>query len=176
MRFKKQSKLAVPIVALLVLLISLNTAGAISCVAPGSPQEELEKSEGVFVGKVVKISSYTEHDIVEFELSSIFKEAPTLGLSLESNKVIVRTGGKLSLANYKFEEGKEYLVYANNFEEDLTLDLSICTRTKLLSEADEDIKELEQYRNDVNQANPPANNGRENIFVRFAIWLKNLFN
>lgn len=117
--------------------------------SPGSPQEELEKSEGVFIGKVTKINSYSEHDIVEFELSVIFKEAPQLGLSRESNVVTVRTSGKSFLANFAFEEGKEYLVYANNFEEDLTLDTGICTRATALDLASEDIIELEQYNDPI---------------------------
>lgn len=56
--------------------------------------------------------------------------------------VEVRTGFGDSDCGYRFEKGKQYLVYASRWEKDQKLYTGICSRTRLLSEAEEDLAYL----------------------------------
>ena len=140
-------------VLLLALLLSfvwfLASAGqafACSCAQPGSPTEELEKFDAVFVGKVFSVQhSYDpegksvgpeDRSTIGFEVSTVWK-----GVVHEVTYITTPpTGGS---CGYTFVEGEEYIVYAStsNYGDD-SYTASICSRTALLSEARADIDAL----------------------------------
>jgi hypothetical protein len=100
------------------------------CRKLGSPRQELEKADVVFIGKVTKISDNSSVRINEFDVEKIWKGPST-------KRMIVSTGKHLY--GYRFTEGEKYLVYASGTDE---LETSRCSRTKSLETASLDLKEL----------------------------------
>lgn len=138
---------AVSIALVLACLWLLGNPGqvhACSCVPPGSPSEELDRFDAVFAGRVVSIqrsfdpnaasNAPGDHTTVGFQASAVWKGAVPDDVQVATPP----TGGACGFA---FEEGAEYIVYARaDADEDYTVD--ICSRTALLSEAQEDIDAL----------------------------------
>lgn len=113
---------------------------ACSCVAPPAPQEALEQADAVFSGRVVDIqapkkliTSSADPLKVTFEVSKVWKGP-------KSKKLVVVTARDSASCGYSFKSGRSYIVYAHQREGELTT--SICTRTKLLSSAEEDLAQL----------------------------------
>lgn len=119
------------------------SVSACSCVRPGSPIEELEKSDAVFAGTVVNIDipslqkakqqfglgSSMDSVEVTFNVSEVWKGP-------KNKTITIKTARSSASCGYNFEQGKEYFVYANENDKDLSV--SLCSRTNLLSEAEED--------------------------------------
>lgn len=120
---------------------SPNTTYACSCAEPGSVQEEFNQSAAVFSGKVIgvidenkfnPIQSSSDPIGVVFEVDDVWK-------GINQTQVIVYTSRFPESCGYEFSTTK-YLVYAN--ESDGELSVSLCSRTTLLSSAQEDLNEL----------------------------------
>lgn len=110
-----------------------STSYACKCVEPKSPTEELEESSAVFSGKVIDQLEKGRTQFILFEVKESWK-------GFNESQVIVETVDSSSSCGYEFEDGKEYMVYTN--ETDGHLEVSLCSRTDLLSAASEDIDEL----------------------------------
>lgn len=110
-----------------------STSYACKCVEPKSPTEELEESSAVFSGKVIDQLEKGRTQFNLFEVKESWK-------GFNESQVIVETVNSSSSCGYEFEDGKEYIVYTN--ETDGHLEVSLCSRTELLSAASEDIDEL----------------------------------
>lgn len=119
---------------------------ACTCAAPGSPTEELKNSAAVFSGKISDRISETNSYLIDFEVTKSWK-------GLEGDSIRVRTAKESAACGYNFESNKEYLVYGNNLQDDV-LSTNICTRTKLLSQASDDLKELGEGKPIVSQGPP----------------------
>ncbi|MCY4654264.1 MAG: hypothetical protein OXC95_14010, partial [Dehalococcoidia bacterium] len=88
---------------------------ACKCAIPGSPTDELEKSDAVFAGAVVSIrhsfdpdeGPYSPEDrtTVRFDVSAVWKGA----VHEDTNITTPPTGGS---CGFPFNEGEEYIVYA----------------------------------------------------------------
>ncbi len=121
------------------LLLNVSAVHACSCVPPGTPAEELKKSTAVFAGKVIGIEaprlvvSSANPVKVTFEVSKVWK-GPS------SKNVVITTALNEASCGYSFKEGREYIVYAHGKENELST--GICSRTKLLSDAREELAEL----------------------------------
>ena len=140
--------------ALLVGVIwFLGTPGpvyACSCVAPGTPLEELEQSSAVFAGRVVSaqhsydpksgsvIRERDDRSTIGFEVDAVWKGTVHEDMYITTPP----TGGS---CGFTFIEGEEYIVYAydSNYD-DGGYSTGICTRTALLGEAQEDLDEFGQ--------------------------------
>ena len=126
---------------ILIFIISLSYVNACSCIPPGPPEESLEGATAVFAGKVVDIdkpfvkTSFMDMMKVEFEVSKVWK-GPAY------TTIFVQTATPGASCGYPFEKGKEYLVYAYGTEN--TLSANLCSRTRLLSRAQEDLIALGQ--------------------------------
>ena len=117
-----------------------------SCIVPGTPSEELEKSAAVFTGKVLSIeknqrlkipvvSSDDPTDIarklkVNFQVDRVWKGYASETMSLGTAQYGASCG-------FTFVEGGEYLVYSRD-----GATVSLCSRTKLISDAQEDLDAL----------------------------------
>jgi hypothetical protein len=134
------ASLALTVLGVVVLLP--DCASACSCAIFGSQKERVERalssSEAVFSGEVAAIERdqkgpFGGVDEVSFRVSEVWKgpERETLELTTPSQ------GGA---CGYPFEEGQEYLVYADGKGE--PFDTSICSGTTQLSKADEDLTVL----------------------------------
>ena len=127
-------------------LVHQGQAHACSCVQPGSPSEELEKFDAVFVGRVVSVhhsydpegGSVTRDDrsTIGFEVSTVWKGEIHASTTITTPP----TGGS---CGYRFVEGESYVVYAYDSPYgDGGYTAGICSRTALLAEAQADIEEL----------------------------------
>ena len=126
------------VVAAAFFLANPGCAFACSCLPPGTPQEELGKSDAVFAGKVVQVSGQVDGGAAEtvevrFEVSQVWKGA-------ESRTVQLKTSGSSASCGFNFEQGREYVVYASQQEGNLTAGL--CSRTALLASAAGDVAAL----------------------------------
>jgi hypothetical protein len=129
---------------------------ACSCVSVGGTISELNKSDVVFLGKVINVES--ESDTIEvtpisgknagkkeilkiggfrvsFEVTERFKGSP------EITKLHTDEGG--GMCGFYFEKGKEYLVYAH--QSDKFLSTSICSRTRSSVYAIDDLDILRAF-------------------------------
>ncbi len=136
----------------LFLLFGINTIPAVDCRRVGTPSAELKRATAVFSGKVIAferqyISDEKDVDfggealIVRIKVDSWWKG------SNDTNEVVLRTGTayfpnatKRMSEDFKFIEGEGYLIYAYTYKEILMTDG--CTKTKTLSKAEGDLKEL----------------------------------
>ena len=124
---------------------SANEAYACSCVVPDSPEKELQRHDAVFSGNVISMEElhpteplYFSGDpvVVTFEIDKIWK-----GLN-SSDSITVHTAQSSASCGYGFETNQKYIVYASYDDEKEQLEVSLCSRTSLLSDASEDLEEL----------------------------------
>ena len=116
-------------------------AFACSCIQPGSPLEELDRSALVFSGTVVSvredkplmgIDAFPSNGptTVDFKVHEVWKGQLPPNVSLTTAKYGASCG-------FTFVEGLRYIVYSRDGET-----VSLCSRTRLLQGADEDLTEL----------------------------------
>lgn len=126
---------------LLFFNYSPSTSYACSCAAPESVQVELEKSSAVFSGKVLGILDKKKFNSTQSsgdELAVLF-EVDEAWKGINQTQVIVYTSRDSASCGFEFTSN-EYLVYANKYDGELRV--SLCSRTTLLSSAQEDLNEL----------------------------------
>ena len=111
-------------------------------VSPGPPCDATSKSAAVFVGTVVSsknAKSTGQYDFnsreVKFSVEEAFK-------GLSSTEVSVFTGWGGGDCGYPFQIGQQYLIYAYKDEKTGRFGTSICSRTRQLSEAKDDLAYL----------------------------------
>ena len=144
---KSRSFLSLGFAIFLVFSITSNhsvpEAYACSCIAPDTPTNEMKKFDAVFSGKVVKMDPkhptepvYSSADpvFVTFDVDMVWK-----GLD-DIDTVTIHTAQSSASCGFEFVDGLEYIVYATQNEEQL--DVSLCSRTALMSNASEDLDEL----------------------------------
>jgi hypothetical protein len=131
------------VVATSLFLLNASPAKACSCL-PTTPKESLERSSAVFSGRVIDVveepsqsnplSSYYGPQIkAKFEVSKVWK-------GKTEKQLVVITNDSSASCGYFFEKGKEYLVYASS--QATQLQTGLCSGTKQLSEAKEDLAVL----------------------------------
>jgi len=115
-------------------------AWACTCALPGPPAEELAKSTAVFAGKVIglnmpigRVIRSTDPVRVTFRVYAVWK-GPA------HDRLVVTTARGGASCGYPFSRGSEYLVYARGTAS--SLETGICSRTRLLSAAGEDLAAL----------------------------------
>lgn len=117
---------------------------ACSCIEPPSVEEEVERSEAVFSGEVLKVTNQKDYNgykkKILFDVSTIWKGE-------SQSQAIITTGQGGGDCGFDFQEGVEYLVYANPssmYGDDDDLVTIICDRTTELKDAGDDLKVLGQ--------------------------------
>ncbi|MBT2639804.1 hypothetical protein [Bacillus sp. ISL-39] len=114
---------------------------ACSCAELPTAAEELEQFEAIFSGKVMeikeeKVKGYMTKKVV-FEVANIWK-------GMKESQITITTGLGGGDCGFRFIEGQEYLVYAN--ESDMygakSLTTIMCDRTNTLSTLQDDLKLL----------------------------------
>ncbi|CAH1054551.1 hypothetical protein [Paenibacillus pseudetheri] len=136
--------LSITLIFMALLTVHPSVTYACSCVVPAEPLEAMESSSAVFTGKVVDkkepkgtLISSADPVKVTFEVDSSWK-------GVEGNQVTLTTALSSASCGFEFVEGESYIVYAsaNGEGESDKLVASLCSRTKLLASASEDLKEL----------------------------------
>jgi hypothetical protein len=103
---------------------------ACDCAPPPAAPEALAAASAVFRGTVLEVSAPVEFRIlVTFEVESVWKGPQEEVLSIV-------TADNEALCGFRFEAGREYLVFA--FGEPEQLFTNICSRTALSHEGDAD--------------------------------------
>jgi len=129
--------------ALACVLLPPNSASACDCAQPGPPCVAFTKVHAVFTGKVQEIgkirmktgNSEYERVLVTFAVDHAYS-----GVSGTTVEVVTDSGG--GDCGYLFKQGESYLVYASTFEAVGKLYTGICTRTRPLADAEEDLEYL----------------------------------
>ena len=111
---------------------------ACDCDDPVSPSEELERSAAVFAGKVTSIRDPDGPDVLDSENHlTIGFEVDTVWKGQAYETMYVTTSPAQSACGFEFVEGEEYIVYSHDGSSTY-----LCTRTRLLSAAQEDLEAL----------------------------------
>ena len=123
------------VVLLAVTLVTLcgwvGRADACSCVAPPPPAEARAQAASVFEGRVVSMLSDEDRVLqVVFEVVRTWKGA-------NAERLEVSTAANEAACGYTFREGESYLVYTD--ERDGTEWTGLCSRTRPMTEAEEDV-------------------------------------
>jgi hypothetical protein len=137
MEADSQVKLKLIYLSLIVILLAATVitfptvSYACKCDWPPSVEQELKRSKAVFSGKVIDINNEKNNRKILFEVDEAWK-----GVS-ETQIILTDEHSSCSL---NFFEGESYLVYAYEFQGDLTT--NICDRTIDLRSAEEDLATL----------------------------------
>ncbi|MFY9610045.1 MAG: hypothetical protein WAU45_15680 [Blastocatellia bacterium] len=140
----------------LIVLVACSISGsyvalACTCAPPEIPSQELKESDAVFSGKVIEIKrqkSYAQEPVQSdtlFTSVEVVFEVDRTWKGIDNNAVSVFTSPHSSACGYAFKKGTSYLIYANS-DERSRLITTICTRTKALKDAEEDVRELGEGR------------------------------
>jgi hypothetical protein len=141
----------------LLLVIALTTAGGAArnlfdCSEPPPPNGSLRAATAVFSGKVLGFDYVTDNDelspgqfvqrmTVRIAVERVWKGDVYGEATMYTSKVFLPNGVTRSNAeDFHFQDQKEYLIYA--FGKPDHLSTSECTRTRDLSKASSDLKEL----------------------------------
>ena len=127
---------------LFAFCVSSFSAFACSCIMPGTVAEEVERADAVFKGTVIAVDNsdyraYVFPDVVVTFTVQEYWKGDVLDI------VVIHTGQGGGDCGFSFEEGKSYLVYAYT-DDNGDLHANICSRTALLSDAEEDLVKLHQ--------------------------------
>lgn len=123
---------------LTISILGSSLAWACSCAPPPPPKLAMEASSAVFSGKVVSIEKEGDFEkAVTLEVGDVWK-------GVDAKKVIVYTAKDGAACGFGFKEGSKYLVYATLLKrgEGKALSTNLCSRTKPLADAKEDIEAL----------------------------------
>lgn len=127
-------------------LASAGQAFACKCAEPGTPLEEIEKFDAVFVGTVFSVQhSYDPEgkSVTPEDRTTIGFEASTVWKGTVHETMYITTPPTGGSCGYTFVAGEEYIVYASESHYgDDSYTASICSRTALLSDAQADLDAL----------------------------------
>lgn len=124
-----------------------NSVSACTCIAM-SPCEAYYSSDLVFIGKAVsskerKVKLMLDNKEIEAEVQDFdFEIYEVFGKEKEISSVIL--AGEPSSCGLSYEIGEIYLVYAHKTKDKGIFTSSACDNTKILSEAEEDLKYLRE--------------------------------
>lgn len=113
-----------------LLTLNAQPVYACSCIIPGTPMEEMEKSDAVFSGEVTKIEDSSSYGYdVTLKVLETWK-------GTDGSLIKVHTGMGGGDCGFGFKEGESYLVYASLTDGELQV--YSCSLTGILGESDTD--------------------------------------
>jgi hypothetical protein len=135
------------VLAMLVLGGVADAAFGCSCVGYSGPCEAYDRAEVVFVGPVREISETTTELGAGAERMKFPARLVRLGVEerfkgVDTPELVVRTGLGGGDCGFQFEKGERYLVYASRTSAGLQLETNICTRTRAVTRAKDDLDYL----------------------------------
>lgn len=106
---------------------------------PESTQQSIDDTDVIFAGSVEDVRADGEMGLkIYMNVSDSWKGLKTS----EKAELTLKTNNNSAACGYTFEEDEEYLVYASRSESG-GLNVSLCSATKLVKNAEEDLKLLE---------------------------------
>lgn len=129
----------------LILFFLPVLANACSCISSGPPCQSFGNTYAVFTGKVESISDYPTTTNAGNSKFQYVQKAVKLTVTesfrgIKENSVEIITGRGGGDCGYNFESGREYVVYAYQNKETGKLGTGICTRTRPIEKAEEDLQ------------------------------------
>lgn len=120
---------------LFLFFVKVPSAHACKCAPTDSIKVEAIDSKAVFTGKVTQVEPIVNTNMIRatFAVLESFKGVAT-------SVVVVKTNNDSTACGYEFHKGEDYLIYASGNENNLSTYL--CSRTRVLSRADEDLAVL----------------------------------
>jgi hypothetical protein len=123
-----------------LLLIVSPRVYACTCINPGPPCQAYWNSQAVFSGTALGVTRVKvewegqkmEQRLFRFRVEEVFH-------GVEGKEVEVLTGAWSGDCGYDFQIGTKYLVYGGGVKDKPWIGTSVCTRTRPLSEAAEDL-------------------------------------
>ncbi|MBT2659995.1 hypothetical protein [Bacillus sp. ISL-45] len=151
---------SIAVILLAAALTTLPTAShACKCVEEKSVEKEMESSKAVFIGKILYIKNKNNNRKILFEVKETWK-------GVSQTEIILKD--EWDSCSIDFFDGESYLVYAYDFQGELTT--NICDRTKELSSAGEDLAALGKGSRPTEEVN--LQNKLQSPVVRYIyIWL-----
>ena len=133
--------------AFFAFLLMCPAARACDCALDPTPCMAFTHTAVIFAGRVSRISNIevslkSGDPKIRYPQRSVTFEVLKAYRGLQAKTVDVSTGEGGGDCGYLFERGREYLVYANPNPDTVSLSTGICQRTRLLSEARDDIDYL----------------------------------
>ncbi|MCM3387171.1 hypothetical protein M3649_03375 [Ureibacillus chungkukjangi] len=130
-------KLLIAFLLMFPFVVNLSTTSsfACSCSQPGSAEEEMNRSDFVFSGKVLDIKDNNKSLVLQSsaDLLEIRFEVSNTWKGLSETEALIFTERESASCGFNFTIDEEYLVYGNN--EGGKKRASLCSKTTLLSEA-----------------------------------------
>lgn len=128
------------ILACALLSLLADTASACTCLPPKEIAQEVEISSAVFSGRVIEIKRHGRTAELLGQVEVIF-EVDKSWKGVDKRIVSVFTSSGSASCGYGFKKGRTYLAYAGGSTQG-GLSTSICSRTKRLNKAREDLRVL----------------------------------
>ncbi|MBT2642917.1 hypothetical protein J7I80_11825 [Bacillus sp. ISL-41] len=114
---------------------------ACSCAELPTAEEEMERSDAIFSGKVIEIK---EEKVKGYMTKKVLFEVTNTWKGVDESQVVITTGQGGGDCGFRFIEGQEYLVYAK--ESDMyganSLTTTMCDRTNALRALQDDLEVL----------------------------------
>jgi hypothetical protein len=136
-------RLCFVVMAVLVILVSWSSAFSCTCISNGPPCQAYGNTAVVFVGTPIEVKTTTRENagvesrypqrLFTFRIEEHFR-------GLDAAQVEIRTGMGGGDCGYDFKVGERYLVYASFNAANGLFATSICTRTRPVSAAGEDLE------------------------------------
>jgi hypothetical protein len=120
------------------VLLGVYQIFACSCAISPLIEDEIKNADLVFTGTLMGSGIDNQRAIETFSVAKVYK-----GASVE--KIHLYVDLNMPCGKYSFEIGKSYLVFANK-QEDGTFFADICSRTKPLTDAADDLKVLNNQK------------------------------
>ncbi|UYZ22586.1 hypothetical protein [Mesobacillus jeotgali] len=140
---------------------------ACSCAELPTAEEEMERSEAIFSGKVIEIK---EKKVNGYMTKSVLFELTNTWKGVDESQVIITTGQGGGDCGFRFIEGQEYLVYAK--ESDMygakSLTTTMCDRTNRLRALQDDLELLGAGETPTEKADFSSSNQNPNPFY---LWI-----
>ena len=167
-------KKVMPILAFIFMSILLigsfpSIISACSCAELPSVEEELERSQAVFSGRVVDVrekrslNGYTSKSVL-FEVTNTWK-------GVEQSQIIINTGQGGGDCGFDFKVGQEYLVYANEstMYGAKSLVSTICDRTNELIVLQKDLTILGEGQLPIEEVNLTGKHEGNQLYIWGAV-------
>jgi hypothetical protein len=128
---------------LAIIFVSINSqnapAGTACTCTVRNLSGHISASPLIFSGRVANIVSADNLNKIYFYINTVFKGRTT------TSRMIINTPKTSNACGYNFIKGGDYLVYTQ-YDNNRKLQISACSRTKLLDNSCEDLTALSRYR------------------------------
>ncbi len=133
-----------------LILVPAGDALGCSCASSGPPCQNAFQVDAVFAGTVRSISALPEDgpllrpDEARIPQAVRVEFAAVVGFrGIQESTVSVVTAGSGPACGYEFKQGERYLVYASRNTDGTGLVTGMCSRTRLLADASDDLQFLQ---------------------------------